>query len=681
MKPDEQISLFTSEEDLPSRYLHVVHDGVVKDTELRELFDATKFSRLRAVSFVASPKFVFSMTKGFEEVHLVLGIEDGHVAGSFTAGLQSILAIDKRVQMVQNLPEKVQELLKAEKYQIRYSKRNDPIHSKIYLLDGKEENRVMIGSANFTEQAFSERKQYEELIVMDNSPLFEIYHSRFKQIYSETVDYVPEKFKRTLLGEKINIVDPNQLAEVLKEEIYSGKFASEFTQAQMDELNEASLKVHAEKEDVEVLKQVIEIVTKKDKKTGNRILLPKAQIEKKTQPIKSKLSRLNKKTEEVDTRGFVEYNESNHMLYKKSDEDNLFLFSKQASAEEIATQLKLIHQFIDAYKTFTIQSSNKTQTRIFEAILYTFMSAHMWKVRDHLVQEEGRGSVRRNIPLFLVLAGRTSSGKTSALEFINLLIGNSNAYLSYEQISKKNMIVDLFYTSNVSPVVVDEVDSKFFTSAAADKGERLIKDVTNNLEGKHPVFICTTNTTNFEATAQVVSRIYYLQIDNTFNKEQQAESSKLLGDIMSRVNSTLYQAFTARLADRIQHGEEFYSPNDYLKIAREIFRDYHAECTIEIPKWFSESRFDDYNERGKKIWRELFISNKDAFDVRSDNTIYVRTEVLGKKTKREREEINNYLPTESILEDNTVLILDKKIFMDFIGEKSLNGFWRRWKGM
>jgi len=52
--------------------------------------------------------------------------------------------------------------------------------------------------------------------------------------------------------------------------------------------------------------------------------------------------------------------------------------------------------------------------------------------------------------------------------------------------------------------------------------------------------------------------------------------------------------------------------------------------------------------------------------------------VLGKRTKREREEIINYLPLESILEDNTVLILNKKIFMEFIDEKSTKGFWRKW---
>lgn len=678
MKSNEQFSLFAIDEVKTNRYLHVVKDNEVKDMKLEELFDATKFTRIRAVSFVASPKFFFKMTKDFEDIQLIFGIEDGHVAGSFITGLQALLAIDERINLFQSLPVEVQERIRAKCYQVRYSKKNDPIHSKIYLLDGKDETRVMLGSANFTEQAFSQRKQYEELLVFDNSPLFDLYEQRFKEIYEETVDFVPEKYKHNFIGEPINIADPDQLFDALMEEVTSGKVLTEFTEAQIEELTEASQQANSNTEQLESVKQLIEVITKKDRKTGNHIILPPAQLDKKNITIKSKLSRLNKRTEEVDTRGFIEYNDSNHLLYKKADEENMFLFSKGAPKEELRKQLKLIHAFIYAYKTYTVQSSTDTQTRIFEAILYAFMSAHIWKIRDHYVLEEGRESVRRNIPLFLVLAGRTSSGKTSALEFINLLLGNTQSYLSYEQISKKNMIVDLFYTSNVSPILVDEVDSKFFTSTAADKGERLIKDVTNNLDSKHPVFICTTNTTNFDATAQVISRIYYLQIDNTFDKQKQAESSKYLGDIMSEVSSTLYQDFTERLADRIKHHEMFYTAEDYLFIAREIFKEYHAECELELPKWFSTQKFDDYNERGKKIWHELFISNKEAFDVRNDNTVYVRSEVLGKRTKREREEIINYLPPESILEDNTVLILNKEIFMSFINERSNKAFWRKW---
>lgn len=678
MKELEQISLFTIDDIKKSSYLHIVHNEEVKDMSMQELFDTKRFNRIRAISFVASPKFFFQMTNGFEEVQLILGIEDGQVAGSFTTGLQSLLAIDKRIEVFQSLSEDVQELLIKDQYRIRYSKKNDPIHSKLYLLDGLGDTRLMVGSANFTETAFSQRKQYEELLVFDNSPLFDVYSRRYEDIFNQTVDYIPDKLKQTIIGEPINIANSDQVFEVLMEEIKNGSVIAEFTESQIEELKLAEHKTQNKQNDFSQLNQVIEIITKKDRKTGNHILLSPAQIEKKSTVLKSKLSRLNKRTEEVDVRPFMEYYEINHLLYKRANDQTLIPFSKVADIDEIKTQLKLIHAFIASYKDYTIQSNSNTQTRIFEAILYTFVSAHIWKMRDHYVLEEGRGSVRRDIPLFLVLAGRTSSGKTSALEFINLLIGNSNSYLSFEQINKKNMVLDFFNTSNVSPVLVDEVDSKFFTSSAADKGERLIKDVTNNLEGKHPVFICTTNTTNFDATAQIISRIYYLQIDNTFDKQKQAASSKFLGEIMSKVNDALYKDFTYRLSDRIKHGETFYGTDDFLAIAREIFIEYHEMSDMPIADWFAKQKFDDYNDRGKKIWRELFISNRDSFDIRNDNTVFVRLEDLGKRTKREREEIINYLPPESIIEDNTVLILNKEIFMRFIGQKSNPSLWRKW---
>lgn len=678
MKELEQISLFTTEEVQEAPYLHIVHDGKPVDMSLHELFDAKRFKRVRAISFVASPKFFFEMTKDFEEVQLILGIEDGQVAGSFITGLQALLAIEKRIELFQSLPEEVQELIKQERYQIRYSKKNDPIHSKLYLLDGFKDTRVMIGSANFTNTAFSQRKQYEELLVFDNATIFDIYSQRFEDIYRQTVDYIPEKLKQTLLGEPVNIADPEQLYDVLMNEINNGSVITEFTEAQIEELKIAEQQVLKKVEEYDRLDQVIEIITRKDRKTGNHVILPIAQIEKKNATLKSKLSRLNKQTEETDARAFIEYYEGNHLLYKKANDLTLLPFSREVDKNEIKKQLELIHAFIAAYKEFTVQSDSNTQARIFEAILYAFVSSHIWKIREHFVLEEGRDSVRRNIPLFLVLAGRTSSGKTSALEFINLLIGNSNTYMSYEHINKKNMILDFFYTSNLSPILVDEVDSKFFTSTAADKGERLIKDVTNNLEGKHPVFICTTNTTNFDATAQTISRIYYLQIDNTFDKQKQAASSKYLGDIMNKVSTSLYQDFTHRLADRIKHGDTFYEVDDFLAIARQIFVEYHEMCGIPMADWFSKKKFDDYIDRGKKIWRELFISNRQSFDIRNDNTVFVRLEDLGKRTKREREEVINYLPPESIMEDNTVLILNKQIFMEFIKIKNKTAFWRKW---
>lgn len=281
MKSNEQFSLFAIDEVKTNCYLHVVKDNEVKDMELEELFDATKFTRIRAVSFVASPKFFFKMTKDFEDIQLIFGIEDGHVAGSFITGLQALLAIDERINLFQSLPVEVQERIRAERYQVRYSKKNDPIHSKIYLLDGKDETRVMLGSANFTEQAFSQRKQYEELLVFDNSPLFDLYEQRFNEIYEETVDFVPEKYKHNFIGEPINIADPDQLFDALMEEVTSGKVLTEFTEAQIEELTEASQQANSNTEQLESVKQLIEVITKKDRKTGNHIILPPAQLDKK----------------------------------------------------------------------------------------------------------------------------------------------------------------------------------------------------------------------------------------------------------------------------------------------------------------------------------------------------------------------------------------------------------------
>jgi len=93
--------------------------------------------------------------------------------------------------------------------------------------------------------------------VFNNSPLFNIYHQRFHDIYTETVDYVPEKFKQNFLGEPINIADPDQLFDVLMEEVKSGKIITEFTEAQIEELNDAAHQADMNTEQLENVKQLI----------------------------------------------------------------------------------------------------------------------------------------------------------------------------------------------------------------------------------------------------------------------------------------------------------------------------------------------------------------------------------------------------------------------------------------
>jgi len=671
MSDQNQLELFEEEKSIP--YLQVILNGQVRQMSLEELFDTSIYTELKAVSFVASHRFFFKTTKRFQSIQLILGIEDGHVAGSFAKGLEGLLDRGNRMDYFQSLQKEVQPEIESTQFQIRYSKKGTPIHSKIYLLDGPKGNRVMIGSANFTETALGNQKQYEELLVFDNHGLFEIYQKRFDSIFKETVDFIPEKIKSKNLLEPVNIADPEVLLDVLLDEREKNRIMVELTEAEVEKIQQSTNKLEEQKEATKQFINLIEVISKINHKTDKRELLPIKALRKKTVTIKSKLSRTNKKSTEVDQRQQLIYYSASESLFtpapKTEDEvkNSLIPFSKKIEDPNLLKkELELIGKFIEAYQLFTVENDSKVQSRIAEAILYAFVSAHVWRMRDHYANEEGQENIRRHLSPFLIIAGRSMSGKTTALEFISRLLGNVNRYMSYEQINGKNMMSDFFHSSNVSPLLVDEIDATFFQSKAGDKGERLIKDITSNLAGPHPVLIGTTNATGFDAKPQSSSRLYYLQINATFHSQKVMESGNYLSDLMNQTNPSLYKDFTFRLSEKIRRGEEFYSTMDLLSGAREIFKEYYLECNMEIPGWFPHKKFNDYQERGKQLWQELYKSHPDSFEFRKENTVLVHTEDFTDTNRRNRDIIMNFLPQGCITEDSYILLLNQKIFKEYI---------------
>lgn len=158
----------------------------------------------------------------------------------------------------------------------------------------------------------------------------------------------------------------------------------------------------------------------------------------------------------------------------------------------------------------------------------------------------------------------------------------------------------------------------------------------------------------------------YLQINNTFKTQKVAESSNHLSDLMNKTNASLYQDFTHRMGSMIQHGEEFYSTEDFLSGARKIFKDYYREFNMPIPEWFPEQRFHDYLDRGRRLWQELYKSHEDDFDFRKEDSVLVHIENIAGQNRRDRDTLVNYLPPECINEDSTVLLLNQKLFKEYI---------------
>lgn len=216
------------------------------------------------------------------------------------------------------------------------------------------------------------------------------------------------------------------------------------------------------------------------------------------------------------------------------------------------------------------------------------------------------------------------------------------------------------------PLLVDEIPENFMTSRSQKLGERLIKTVSNDIKGKHPVMIGASNSDRFSIPPQVQRRVSFIKVSNTF--EQTEESQNQLNEILNQIDSNLFRDFSWRIAQRITNGDVFYKPFDMLAAAREIFKDYYTECQIPLPAWFPDMPFDDYEERGITYWRNAYKNNPSAFKEADQGQLIVNLDIIV-ANKQDRDFVTNLLPSECLGDKMAnALQLKKKEFLNFIDE-------------
>ncbi|WP_027847501.1 phospholipase D family protein [Marinococcus halotolerans] len=485
--------------------LLIVRDGKVLDISLNALFNTERFQELWAISFVASPAFFFSAAQHFEKVKLVLGIEDQYVAEAFQDGLQDLLNVEKRVAFFQELPPPVQKQVAEERFSIRYASPGRTVHSKIYLMRGSGGTRCMIGSANMTKRAFDNQKQFEELLVFDDSPLFTIYAQRFQAIYEQSNDVIPEFLKKKTRDQQTWVADADLFQSLLADDLSRHRFQIALTEEEIEAIHHIPRQIAQHHTEALTFKQKLEVLTKKDRKAGTYTLHPPKMIDKKAGALKQLMATQRTKESRNDPRTLLQYEDQSAMLYtpqslsSEEQEPRWRKYSQPLTTmDELQHSLTVIEAFIDAYELFTVQQDVKNQSRVFEMILYSFTSVFIWKMRDHYSLQEGRKTVRRYFPPFLIVSGRSMAGKTTAMEFIDHLLGGLSPYSSYEYIKDTPLLWDALHAPNVTPLMIDEIDTKFFSSTAAQKGEHLIKWISNERRYHHPVLIGTTNASGFD---------------------------------------------------------------------------------------------------------------------------------------------------------------------------------------
>ncbi len=679
-------------------YLNVVHNDKVVQCKLQQIFDASRFDTLGVATFVASPKFFFRATKEFTNITLVLGTEDNELGNFF-------FDMDSQNDFFKELDEETRQKIMDERFKVFVVPPGYTVHSKVYIMENSKsgKRRCAFGSANFTERAFGNKRQYEELLVYDddyNPGIVDIYTKRFKELLGFSVDFIPDRIRDKIKDTAINVLtlSEEESIDVLKENIKKintvaviGSELAETLDLLKIELEDHEGQVRKELEVVRNEKELIKIITATKK--GITALVTPMEITRRQDMIVTRvLRKAVVKKEFVDSRTEFLYSARDALLYKTGPNNLSEPLQKVLNADAVKTKIKLLGNFIEAYDSFTVNKKTDVQARIFEVLLYSFMAPYIWKIRDDAAMAENREEIRANMPIFMLVAGQSHSGKTTLIKFISRAMGNLGTYYHYvkqaaltsmEQINPQ-IINNFLGEENLMPVFVDEIVKEYFSTTSSGTslymGEGYIKSMTNARKGPHPCVIATCNT-DFAANAQVMRRVYYIQLNNPFDVSKRKETDQYFNPIYEEFGDDLYRDFLSRLEAKIRNVYQA-GHDDFLKIGRDIFKSYFNETGTEVPKWLSNTRIDDYYARGKEMWQHLYISRRRGFKINGGELLLDDDIVFGSKmgSGRDKREWLQYLPVGVLIEDKGIVRVNRERFFEFIGQ-SKNALSRIFKRM
>lgn len=627
---DEQLDLFSYvNKDPIKNACCVVINGKCEDVTWHELFDTSLFDTLRCVTYVSSGAFFEKSVSGFTNVTVVIGIEKGDVKRAFDESIRARIQGEGE-KLFGDLPDYAKSRIVDKSLSLRYSISDTIIHSKIYLLSNSltGKNRVILGSANLTESAFSNKvSQYEDVIVFDDSEYYDIYSSRFNAILEKTSNFIPEDtIEKYKVGQLVSFGDftAEEKTENLLKALERENIVPVIDEGILQQVQETQNQEEREMSEVRASYRVITAVSKKSRKTGGYVIKTPKEIEVAKPKIIDLLYKGTKQEFEL-ARFALNYNEADKKQYHIYSTENgtqserkAEVYDRQASSVEIRKSIENLNRFISAYKDFVSSPDpeNENLSHVFETILYAFTAAYIFMLR-----RQTTSSRKTDIPIMLIIGGRASSGKSSLLAYIDALLSGrkllrEDHYYQYEKVATgKNSLENLFMSDNTYPLLVDEVAPNFFNSKASSKGEALIKYLANTLDGKHPAMICTTNTDTFNIPAQVERRIYYLQVDACFDDEYKGQSSAYYEDVLNSADNILFRDFCFRMGEKIAHQEDLFGEDDfdYLYCARRIFEEYYNVAGLEVPAYMPKKLYRDYANRGREMWKVLFQQDQSSF--------------------------------------------------------------------
>lgn len=171
---------------------HVEYNGNLVEMSRLEIFDPSKFTNLKAITFSISRYFILNTFFTYSDIEIIVGISNTTVQSIAYNALCDMS--DYHYQHNSTIQPFHRKFIQAS---CRIPSKG-VIHSKLYLLSNPETQiyRTVIGSANLSKAAFdNESHQFENVVITDGFDVYQKQLLYYKSIRDNTMPYVDHETK------------------------------------------------------------------------------------------------------------------------------------------------------------------------------------------------------------------------------------------------------------------------------------------------------------------------------------------------------------------------------------------------------------------------------------------------------------------------------------------------------
>ncbi len=550
----------------------------------RSLF--ADFDSMKALTYTSSIPMILGLLKDFDYAEFECIFGHNGVLSRSAADLLSFQSVmDEKLNEgfvgINDISEERRKILydRAASGAAQFYVVKDAIaHAKIYLLEREDLRRVIVGSANLSETAFSGR-QAETLIVFDNDDMAWRHYSRqYEAVRSIASSRIPLREKPIPAQ-----VMPIEETPALKDTEASETGISLYIPAQIADEEEYSTPQILNK--VEHIKPIYQKAM--------------ADIKPDRQGVVSFTSNIVKQMTRIATSVGADDAPSTYLSYDGqrfilSDDD----VSMETEPDEVRSDVEAWIEFFSNYENGFVGDVPRLQKDYFTFMSWFYFAPLMCDVRNSAIRTD---AFSFDQPMFAVVYGQSNCGKSSLIETLMKSMFSYPRIVETQYFTRSNLR-GLQHAYKRFPVVFDDVTRDRFNRHAPE----IIKEPATSLPAgaEYPCFALSMNADARSFQPEIVKRCLMIYTRTALPGDDTAARRRLqrsVSSIRERLTTALYRHYMQQVTSSMEAiPKSEYINLDVLELSsstlHRIFKE-NLPDGAKVPDWCAPASLEEYQNR------------------------------------------------------------------------------------